>query len=100
MPLFTIITAAYNAAATLPRLLDSLAGQTCRDFELIIQDGASKDDTVAMAESYRHKLPALSLASEPDTGIYDAWNKALSRVRGEWVLLEVAPLFGQETAVP
>lgn len=83
---FTIITATYNAAATLPRLLDSLAGQTCRDFELIIQDGASKDDTVANAESYRDKLPFLLLASEPDTGIYDAWNKALPRVQGEWVL--------------
>lgn len=85
-PFFTIITATYNAADTLPRLLDSLAGQTSRDFELIIQDGASTDDTVAIAESYRGKLPALSLASEQDSGIYDAWNKALSRVRGEWVL--------------
>ncbi|SDF20702.1 glycosyltransferase [Desulfovibrio legallii] len=86
MPFFTIITATYNAAATLPRLLDSLSEQTCRDFELIIQDGASTDDTVAVAESYRDKLPALSLASEPDTGIYDAWNKALGRIRGAWVL--------------
>lgn len=86
MPFFTIITATYNAAGMLPCLLDSLAGQTCRDFEFIIQDGASKDDTVAIAESYRGKLPALSLASEPDTGIYDAWNKALPRIRGEWVL--------------
>lgn len=85
-PLFTIITATYNAAATLPRLLESLAEQTCRDFELIIQDGASKDDTVAVAESYRDRLPFLSLASEPDAGIYDAWNKALPRVRGQWVL--------------
>lgn len=85
-PLFTIITATYNAATTLPRLLESLAAQTYRDFELIIQDGASKDDTVAMAESYRHRLPALSLVSEPDSGIYDAWNKASSRVQGEWVL--------------
>ena len=85
-PFFTIITATYNAAATLPRLLDSLAVQTCRDFELIIQDGASTDNTVAVAESYRDKLPALSLVSEPDTGIYDAWNKALNRIRGEWVL--------------
>ncbi|MGE4312217.1 glycosyltransferase family 2 protein [Desulfovibrio sp.] len=85
-PLLTIITATYNAADTLPRLLDSLAGQTCRDFELIIQDGASTDDTVAIAESYRGKLPALSLASEPDSGIYDAWNKALKRIQGEWVL--------------
>lgn len=86
MPFFTIVTATYNAAATLPRLLESLVEQTCRDFELIIQDGASKDDTVAVAESYRDRLPFLSLASEPDTGIYDAWNKALPRIRGEWVL--------------
>ena len=84
--MLTIITATYNAAATLPRLLESLAAQTCQDFELVIQDGASTDDTVAMAESYRDRLPFLSLASEPDTGIYDAWNKALPRVRGEWVL--------------
>lgn len=83
---FTIITATYNAATTLPRLLESLAEQTCRDFELIIQDGESKDNTAAMAESYRDRLPSLSLASEPDTGIYDAWNKALPRIRGEWVL--------------
>ena len=86
MSFFTIITATYNAATTLPRLLESLAAQTCWDFELIIQDGTSTDDTVAVAESYRDRLPFLSLASEPDTGIYDAWNKALPRVRGEWVL--------------
>ncbi|MDR2054627.1 MAG: glycosyltransferase [Desulfovibrio sp.] len=86
MPFFSIITATLNAAATLPRLLDSLACQTCRDFELIIQDGASSDNTVAIAESYRKRLPALSLVSVPDTGIYDAWNRALERARGEWVL--------------
>ncbi|MDR2819323.1 MAG: glycosyltransferase [Desulfovibrio sp.] len=83
---FTIITATRNAAATLPRLLDSLAAQTCRDFELIIQDGASTDGTVGLAEAYRDRLPALSLDSAPDRGIYDAWNKALGRIQGEWVL--------------
>jgi glycosyltransferase involved in cell wall biosynthesis len=85
-PFFTIITATLNAAATLPRLLESLAAQTCRDFELIIQDGASSDDTVVVAEKWRERLPALSLESEPDTGIYDAWNKTLPRIRGEWTL--------------
>ena len=85
-PFFTIITATRNAAATLPRLLESLASQSCRDFELIIQDGASTDDTLAVVEARRDRLPALSLASEPDTGIYDAWNKALPRIRGQWVL--------------
>lgn len=86
MPAFTIITATYNAAVHLPRLLDSLACQTCRDFELIIQDGASTDATITVAESYAARLPALSIAREADTGIYDAWNRALSRAHGDWVL--------------
>lgn len=81
-----IITATYNAAASLPRLLESLAYQTCRDFELIIQDGASTDATIAVAESYADRLPALSIASEADAGIYDAWNRALARAHGDWVL--------------
>lgn len=85
-PFFTIITATRNAAATLPRLLDSLASQTCRDFEVIIQDGVSTDNTIATAESFRPRLPALSITGEQDSGIYDAWNKALPRVRGEWIL--------------
>ncbi|MDR2161595.1 MAG: glycosyltransferase [Desulfovibrio sp.] len=85
-PFFTIITSTYNAAATLPRLLDSLAAQTCRDFELIIQDGASRDDTLVVIESCREKIPHILLNSEPDNGIYDAWNKAVKRIQGEWVI--------------
>lgn len=85
-PFLTIIVATYNGAKTLPQLLESLSAQACRDFEIIIQDGASSDETVAVAESFRNNLPALSIASEPDSGIYDAWNKALLRVRGEWLL--------------
>ena len=86
IPFFTIITATRNAAGSLPRLLESLASQTCRDFELIIQDGSSTDDTVAVAEAWRDRLPAFSIASEPDIGIYDAWNKALPCIGGQWVL--------------
>ena len=85
-PFFSIVTATYNAGATLACLLDSLAAQSCRDFELVVQDGGSVDDTIAVLESYRSCLPALSLASGPDSGIYDAWNKALRVVRGQWVL--------------
>lgn len=85
-PFFSIITATRNAAATLPRLLASLASQSYRDFEVIIQDGASTDNTVAVAEARRERLPALSLVSRPDNGICDAWNKALPRIRGQWVL--------------
>ena len=85
-PFFTIITATYNAASTLPQLLESLASQTCKDFELVVQDGASKDNTAAIIEQYRGKIPNISFVSEPDTGIYDAWNKALKRIQGQWVI--------------
>lgn len=83
---FSIIIATRNVATILPCLLESLADQSCRDFEVLIQDCVSHDDTVAVAESFRVKLPAFSLISEPDAGIYDAWNKALSRIHGKWVL--------------
>lgn len=88
-PCFTIITSTWNAAATLPRLLDSLAAQTCHDFNWIVQDGASSDATLDIVERYRDRLPEILTASGRDNGIYDAWNKAIDRWQnklGEWVL--------------
>lgn len=88
-PFFTIITSTYNAASTLPRLLDSLASQTCRDFNWIVQDGASLDSTMQIVEQYRDYLPEILSDSSKDKGIYDAWNKALDRWQnklGNWVI--------------
>lgn len=85
-PFFSIITATFNAAGPIPVLLDSLAGQTCRDFELVIQDGGSPDATLPVVRSYSERLPAVALASERDSGIYDAWNKAVARARGKWLV--------------
>lgn len=88
-PSFSIITSTWNAATTLPRLLESLAGQTCRDFNWIVQDGASSDATLDIVERYRDRLPEILAVSGRDAGIYDAWNKAIDRWQnklGEWVL--------------
>lgn len=89
MPTFSIITATRNAEQTLPRRLDSLAAQTCRDFNVIIQDCLSQDATPALAQKYQEQLPEILVHSEADSGIYDAWNKALDRRHhrlGEWIL--------------
>ena len=48
-PLFTIVTSTYNAAAALPATARSIEAQTCRDFEWLIVDGGSTDDTVRIA---------------------------------------------------
>lgn len=84
-PLFSIITVTYNAAMTLAPTMKSVAEQTCRDFEHLIIDGASKDSTIDIARQY--SLDGLtSILSEKDRGIYDAMNKGLERARGKYLI--------------
>lgn len=85
-PLISVLVATRNATASFSRCLESLAGQTSQDFEVIVQDGASTDSTLAVASSFASRLPALHIDSRPDRGIYDAWNMALDRIHGQWVL--------------
>lgn len=83
-PLISIITITFNAAEQLPPTMESVAAQTCREFEHIIIDGASKDSTLQVArELARHPLRILS---EPDKGLYDAMNKGLRMAQGDYVL--------------
>ncbi|PXW66158.1 glycosyl transferase family 2 [Loktanella sp. PT4BL] len=82
-PLLSIIIATYNSAESLQTCLDSIRAQTYSAIEIIIVDGASSDTTV---EVIRRNTDLLERwISEPDDGIYDAWNKALGLVAGDWV---------------
>lgn len=82
-PRLSIILSTLNAGRTLARCLDSIAQQHFRDFEVLIIDGGSSDDTAIIAAQYD---PLVShFQSEPDSGIYDAWNKALQLAHGEWI---------------
>ncbi len=83
MPLFSIVIATLNAEKTLSRCLDSLRAQTCRDFEVLLMDGGSRDATLNIAASYSD-LP-LKITSEPDQGLYDAMNKGILKSSGEWI---------------
>lgn len=83
-PIFSIITITYNAQSTLPPTLASVDAQTYTDYEHLIIDGASHDNTVALAREAAS--PRRQIFSEPDDGLYDAMNKGLARARGEYVL--------------
>lgn len=83
-PLFSIITVTYNASATLPATMRSVSEQTCDLYEHIIQDGTSKDNTIAIARSGNPARTRIN--SEPDEGIYDAMNKALAEAKGDYVI--------------
>jgi glycosyltransferase involved in cell wall biosynthesis len=82
-PFFSIITAVFNGARTVQAAIDSLARQTFRDFEYIVLDGASTDGTVRILEENSSRIHCW--ISEPDSGVYNAWNKGLDRARGQWI---------------
>lgn len=83
----SVVTITYNAGRTLQRTLESVRRQTCHELEHIIIDGASKDDTVAIAERYRQQCPFdVVVQSEPDRGLYDAMNKGLQKATGDYIV--------------
>jgi glycosyltransferase involved in cell wall biosynthesis len=81
-PLFSIITVCYNSADTIEDTVRSVMSQTCENYEHILIDGASTDDTVARALAVNRNL---IIYSEPDKGIYDAMNKGVLRSRGKYI---------------
>jgi glycosyltransferase involved in cell wall biosynthesis len=80
----SIITAVYNAEDTLETLIKSIAAQELAPYEFLIVDGFSKDGSVKIIE--KHSSVITKWISEPDQGIYDAWNKGLQLASGDWVM--------------
>lgn len=85
----TIITICFNSEAVIKKTIESVLNQTYTDIEYIIIDGASKDKTVEIAESYKDSFAEkgidFKIFSEPDKGIYDAMNKGIAKATGELV---------------
>lgn len=83
-PLISVITVTYNAAKVIDKTLKSLKEQSFKDFEHLIIDGASKDETISIINNCN--LPQTNLVSEPDKGLYDAMNKGLKKAKGKYVI--------------
>jgi glycosyltransferase involved in cell wall biosynthesis len=81
-PRISVVIAVRNAATVIGRAIDSVVAQDYPRVELIVIDGASTDGTHEIIEERADRI-AFTL-SEPDRGVYDAWNKALDRVTGDW----------------
>lgn len=82
-PKISIITACYNAEKTIEQTILSVINQTYDNIEYIIVDGASNDGTMSIVNKYKDKIDII--ISEPDNGIYDAFNKGAKVATGDYV---------------
>lgn len=87
--MISIISASYNNGSTIVKTIESVLNQSQLDFEYIIIDGFSSDNTIEIIKSYevkfKNKKISFKWKSEPDNGIYEAWNKGIKLSTGQWV---------------
>lgn len=85
----SIVTISYNAEKTIENTLRSVLNQTYDDFEYIIKDGGSSDNTNVIVNKYKSefekkKIPMTHIVSR-DNGIYAAMNQAIDSCNGQWI---------------
>jgi glycosyltransferase involved in cell wall biosynthesis len=83
-PLVCVVVATMNAREHLQECLDSIYEQTNASWEILLIDGGSTDGTQELTRRNAKRIKYW--VSEPDRGVYDAWNKALPHVSAKWVI--------------
>ena len=82
----SLITVCYNSEKTIEDTLKSVLNQTYENYEYIIVDGLSKDNTLSIIKQYEFKFNGkLKYISEKDNGLYDAMNKGIKLATGDMV---------------
>lgn len=89
MPRVSIIMATYNRAALLPKAVESVRAQTFRDWELIVIDDASSDDTPEVLAALKKNEPRLAavLRNDQNLGISKTYNKGFRAAKGEYIAM-------------
>jgi glycosyltransferase involved in cell wall biosynthesis len=82
-PLVSVITATLNASIYLGEALNSILNQTYQNFEVLIIDGGSTDNTKEVAISF----PQVSFITQNGKGLFDAWNQGIQMCTGEFVTI-------------
>jgi glycosyltransferase involved in cell wall biosynthesis len=82
-PVVSVVVPTFNPGPDLEPTLDSVLCQTFPDFEILVIDGGSTDGTVETLRRFGDRIECW--ISEPDRGVYDAYNKGIGLSRGEWI---------------
>lgn len=85
-PIFSIIIPTLNEAKYLPKLLEDLIKQTFRDFEVIIVDGESEDQTITKAKTYSKLLPSLTILTSPKRHVCVQRNQGAEHAKSDWLI--------------
>lgn len=85
----TILTPTYNRAGTLPKLFESLQGQTSKDFEWIVIDDGSKDNTTELVKEFVEKAEGflVTYLKQDNSGKHVALNNGISKAQGELIFI-------------
>ncbi len=81
----SILMPAYNAERYLAETIDSILAQTYQNFELLIIDDGSKDNTLAIAKSYAKKDQRIKVISQANSGVSNTLNRGIELIENEWI---------------
>ena len=81
----SVVMPAFNASRFVGTAIESVQAQTVRDFEFIIIDDGSTDDTLAIVRSYATKDPRIKVVTHANIGICRSLNEAMQQASGDWI---------------
>lgn len=84
MPTISVITVCYNSQATIDQCISSIVNQSYDDFEYIVVDGCSSDNTLEIISKYKKNIDTLII--ENDETLYEAMNKGIGVSNGKYVV--------------
>lgn len=84
-PTITVLMACYNGARWLAEAIDSVLEQTCGDFEFIIVDDGSTDNSPEIIQRFAVQDSRIVVITKPNTGLSDSLNVGIRQARGEWI---------------
>lgn len=99
MPLVSVILPNYNHAAYLSKRIESILNQTFQDFELIVLDDSSKDESREMIDQYRNN-PKIShiIFNQTNSGsTFKQWDKGISLAQGKYIWLAESDDFAENS---
>ena len=84
-PQISVIVPVYKVEAYLPQCLDSIAGQTYRDLEIIVIDDGSPDNCGTICDEYAARDQRFRVIHKKNAGLSAAWNDGIRAATGEWI---------------